>query len=113
AEQDEAEQRLRAKRMDVPAEEQLRVQVEQKPRHQENRPERAKAAGLRRPVLLRELEREASRSLRIQPLERDQRDDEDRGEAPGDLGGRAEPAQSLALEQADQERDEKRVTGPA
>ena len=78
--------------MDVAAEEQLRLQVEQEPRHQENRTERAEAARLRRPALLRELEGAASCSLRVEALERDQRDDEDRGEAPGDLGGRAQPA---------------------
>src|SRR5207237_5864748 len=89
-----AEQRLRAGRMHVALEQQLRVQVEQESPHQESRAERAQTAGLRPPALLHELKPPAPRPLRVEALERDQRDDEDRGEAPGDLGGRPEPAQT-------------------
>jgi hypothetical protein len=100
--------------MHVALEEQLCVQVEQDPRRDQNRAERAQAAGLRHPILLRELERSATRSLRVEALERDQRDDKNRREAPRDLGGSPEPAQGLdALDEADHERDEQRVAGPA
>ena len=109
-----AQQSLRAGRMHVAFEEQLRVEVDQDPRHQENRAERTQAACLRHPILLHELERAAAGALRVEALERDQRDDEDCGEAPGDLGRLSEPAQTLdAPDEADHERDEERIAGPA
>src|SRR6266566_7284308 len=100
--------------MDVASEEQPRVDVKQDRRHDQSRPERAQAAGLGHAVLLRELERSATRTFRVEALQRDQGNDEDRREAPGDLGRRPEPAQPLdALDEADHKRDEQRVAGPA
>src|SRR5437868_9089757 len=56
-----------------PSKSSFRVEVDQDPRHQENRAERAQAACLRHPILLHELERAAAGALRVEALERDQR----------------------------------------
>src|SRR5207244_11344512 len=65
-------------------------------------------------VLLPALERGPPPARRLETFERDQRDDEDRREAPRDLGRRPQPPEtSEALDEGEQEGDEERVRGPA
>src|SRR5919204_6287058 len=97
--------------MDAAALEQLVRSDEQHYREKHDGLQRTEAAGLRLPVHPCQLERAPACVPRAHSFKGDQRYDEERREAPGDLGGRADPT-AAPLQEAERQRDAERVAGP-
>src|SRR5207237_9069442 len=113
-EQHRAEDDLRRPRVNVALEQQPRDEREQDPRNEERRAQGNEAAALGLPVVSRQLERALSGLARPEPVERDQWHDEQRREAPGDLGRLSDPAQAPeALDERKRKGDEQGVGRPA